>query len=440
MATARKVQLTTSDSGVFSSGIREDSAQVASELLQENLENHHVYFNNMGFHNHIVHHLLSIFALGATPEEIRDAYNRNKGYQRPALPADEAVIQSLYDKEGFKKYLGRDKNYPSYLAFFQQEIEKKGVEKVLNEYLFSGEDNAENLLARLFGGLIHPLIHLGFGIEFNQPAIIAEALAQAAIHEDWSGPRFLWPAEKLAGGIGKPGKKTLLQILEEIRGDENLTRSAHWEDGNKMRDGVLRRAPDEMLKYAAEFTVSEDQVEEKLAEMTNAVVYYSSAAQNPPKQVKFDFFLIHCLNSSIFFSKIVSLPFLDIKTRLRLLEWKGRLDLLLYVSRGAPQLLVDEVTTYPASKSWETIFKHCVAHPSDDGHLPKLARAVAHGEDVCRKFESQATERGLKITGDMWLRIGNMVMDSTSDQGPLWVRSTGFKEAWAEFPERRHRL
>ena len=120
-------------------------------------------------------------------------------------------------------------------------------------------------------GLIHPLIHFGFGIEFNQPAIIAEALAQAAIHEDWSGPMFLWPAEKLAGGIGKPGKKSLFQILEEIRGDENLTRSAHWEDGNKMRDGVLRRAPDEMLKYAAEFSVSEDQVEDKLAEMTNAV-------------------------------------------------------------------------------------------------------------------------------------------------------------------------
>ncbi|PLB51911.1 hypA-like protein [Aspergillus steynii IBT 23096] len=440
MATARKIQLTTSDSGVFSSGIREDSAQVASELLQEDLEKHHVYFNNMGFHNHLVHHILSIFVLGATPEEIRDAYNRNKGYQRPALPADKAVIQSLYDKEGFKKCLGRDRNYPNFLEFFQQEIEKKGVENVLNEYLFSGDENAESMLARLFGGLIHPLIHLGFGIEFNQPAIIAEALAQTAIHEDWTGPMFLWPAEKLAGGIGKPGKKSLFQILEDIRGNEKLTGSAKWEDGNKLRDGVLRRAPDEMLRYAAEFTVSSDQMEAKLAEMINTVVYYSSAAQHPPKQVKFDFFLIHSLNSSIFFSKILSLPFLHTQTRLRLIEWKGRLDLLLYVSRGAPVLLLNEVTTYPASKSWETIFKHCNTHPGDDGHLAKLARAVAHGEAACRAFESQATERGLMITGDMWLKIGNMVMDSTSDQGPLWVRSTGFEQAWAEFQERRHRL
>ena len=31
------------------------------------------------------------------------------------------------------------------------------------------------------------MIHLGFGIEFNQPAIIAEALAQAAVHDNEIG-------------------------------------------------------------------------------------------------------------------------------------------------------------------------------------------------------------------------------------------------------------
>lgn len=120
-------------------------------------------------------------------------------------------------------------------------------------------------------GLIHPLIHLGFGIEFNQPAIVAEALAQAATHEDWTGPMFLLPAEKAAGGIGKPGKKTLLQILEEIRNNEKLANSAHWDDENRMRDGVLVRAPDEMIKHAAEFTISEDQIEEKLVEIVDTV-------------------------------------------------------------------------------------------------------------------------------------------------------------------------
>ena len=31
------------------------------------------------------------------------------------------------------------------------------------------------------------MIHLGFRVEFNQPEIIAEALAQVAVHDSWIG-------------------------------------------------------------------------------------------------------------------------------------------------------------------------------------------------------------------------------------------------------------
>jgi hypothetical protein len=122
-----------------------------------------------------------------------------------------------------------------------------------------------------YPGLIHPLIHLGFGLEFNQPAIVAQGLAQAAVHDDWIGREFFLPAEKIAGGIGKPGQKSLLQLLNELRADTALVESVRWGDANKIRDGVLTRAPGEMLKYAAQFTVSEEQVEERLADMINTV-------------------------------------------------------------------------------------------------------------------------------------------------------------------------
>ena len=69
-------------------------------------------------------------------------------------------------------------------------------------------------------GLVHPLIHLGFGIEFNQPAIIAQGLAQTAVHDDWLGRTFFLPAEKMAGGVGKPGQKSLLQLINEMRADK----------------------------------------------------------------------------------------------------------------------------------------------------------------------------------------------------------------------------
>lgn len=100
---------------------------------------------------------------------------------------------------------------------------------------------------------------------------MAQALAQAAVHEDKLGRDFFLPAEKIASGTEKPGRKSLGQLLNEIRKDETLSRSVKFTDAVKIRDGVLRRAPQEMLKYAAQYTVSEHQLEERLAEMINNV-------------------------------------------------------------------------------------------------------------------------------------------------------------------------
>lgn len=51
--------------------------------------------------------------------------------------------------------MGKEANYPNFLAFFQKEIEKDGgdVGRVLNEYLFKGDDVAESMFSRLFGGM-----------------------------------------------------------------------------------------------------------------------------------------------------------------------------------------------------------------------------------------------------------------------------------------------
>lgn len=116
-------------------------------------------------------------------------------------------------------------------------------------------------------GFLHPLIHLGFGVEFKQPAIVAEALAEAASHDIWIAA-FLQGAEKAAKG--KRSSKSMVTLLDEIRADQKLSTAAHWDDGNKIRDGIMKRAPDEMLKYASQWVVEPDQLEEKTAEMINA--------------------------------------------------------------------------------------------------------------------------------------------------------------------------
>jgi Questin oxidase-like len=433
MATASHVELSTNNTGVFHGPVvNSESAKAASRVLQENHDRYHIFFNPDGFHNHIAHHVLTIYALGATEQEIQKAYDINKDYQRPQNPVEEGVVEEMTDRAHFARYLGQEKHFRDYEIFFQKEIEAKGWESVLNEHLFAGDEHADALLVRMYAGFLHPIIHLGFGVEFKQPAIIAEALAEAAVHSDWIG-KLLLPAEEVAAK--EKSEKNLFDLIKQIQANENIVNAPRWEDGNKIRDGLLARAPDEMIALAAQWQVKADELEKKTAEMINAAAYFTGAAQNPPKQVKFDFYYMHCINCSIFFSSFLKQDWLSTSNKIRLLEWKGRLDLAMYASRKSPKLLLNEITDYAPkqpSDGWEQIFKRVDRH-RDDGHAAKLVRVVAHGQQASGPFEAKGS---WPIQGDSWLKLAHMVIDSVEDDGSHWVRSTGFPQAWEEFHDR----
>ena len=432
MATASHVELSINVPGVFSGpNISAESAKTASQILQENHDKYHIFFNSDGFHNHIAHHVLSIYALGATKQEIQKAYDINKDYQRPQNPAQRKIVQDMSAKAIFAKFLGQEKYFSDYKVFFEKEIESKGWEAVLNERLFSGDEYADALLVRMYSGFLHPIIHLGFGVEFRQPAIIAEALAQAAIHTDWIG-KFLLPTEKMA--TKQKSKKSLFDLIKEIQANEKIINAPHWEDSNKIRDGLLVRAPDELITISAQWQVEPDELEKKTAEMISAAAYFTGAAQNPPKQVKFDFYYMHCINCSIFFFSFLKQEWLSTSNKIRLLEWKGRLDLAMYASRKAPKLLMHEITDYAPKQpsSWEQIFTRVDRH-EDDGHSAKFIRALAHGQRACGPFEEEGS---WPIRGNSWLQLAHMVIDSVEDDGNRWVRSAGFAQAWERFHDR----
>lgn len=45
------------------------------------------------------------------------------------------------------------------------------MEKVFNNFAFHPK-----MFPRLFSGAFHPLIHLGYGVEFQIPAVLAEGI------------------------------------------------------------------------------------------------------------------------------------------------------------------------------------------------------------------------------------------------------------------------
>jgi hypothetical protein len=440
MATASRVELIPEVAGVYHvPRITTESAKIGSQLLQENHDKNHMYFNQDGFHNHIAHHLLTIFALGATPEQIQHAFDNNNGHQRPQYPISTRNVQDMGSREKFKEFLGQEKYFHDYEVYFQEEVEAKGWQAVLNEHLFAGDDHADRLLTRMYAGFYHPIIHLGFGVEFEQPAIIIEALAQAAIHSGWVAD-FLLGAEKQAKDAKTP-TKSMVQLLAECRANNVIKSSPHYDDGNKIRDGIFVRAKEEMTAVVSQWRVSPPDLRKKTAEMINTVAFFAGAAQMPPKAVKFDFFYMHCVNCSIFFDAFLRQDWLDDAHKCRLLEWKGRMDIVLYVSRGSPELREEEIRRYVPKRDgdgWNGIITRVDAL-EDDGHAAKLVRALAHGEGFCQEFETQGkTGEQLPVHGDMFLKLGHMAIDSVEGEHPegKWVRNCGFAKAWQKVPER----
>ncbi len=111
----------------------------------------------------------------------------------------------------------------------------------------------------------------------------------------------------------------------------------------------------------------------------------------------------------------------------------------MYASRRSPEPVLDEIINYKPqrpsgdqAKPWENIFERVVDFP-DDGHASKLARVLAHGEQICAPYEGN---EHFRIKKDMWLQLGHMAIDSVEAAGDHWVRSAGFDEAWDEVGNR----
>ncbi|KAH8908431.1 HypA protein [Coniochaeta sp. PMI_546] len=434
-STPYQIHISPDNTGLLGLKQTEEASKKVSELLQKDLEEHHVFFNQDGFHNHISHHLLALYGTGAGPQHLQKGYDGNAGYQRRTLPVHEPVVTELKSWDHAKNYLGKEKYYPDFLRFFQGEIERTSWQEVMNEYVFKGDEAADALFSRLFAGFLHPAIQLMYGVEWDQPAMVAMALAQTAVHSNDLGP-FMLESEKAARS-SSADMPSIASLYEAVKANKKLASAAQMKDANKVRDGVLKRARDEMLQLASRIRVRPEQLEEKTVEMyDNAVYIAASAAIHPPKIPKFDFFLIHHVNASPLWLTINAQPWIRTETKVRLLEWKIRLDLVQYAARACPPLSLNNITSYkpkdkPERKSLEIISR--LHNLDDDGHAIKLGRAAAVCQQVSKKYEDKSW---LTIKGDSaWSQVCHLIVDSVEAPGQNWVRTAGLDEAWNDIPD-----
>lgn len=187
-----------------------------------------------------------------------------------------------------------------------------------------------------------------------------------------------------------------------------------------------------------------------------ATVYMTALAQRPDKAVKFDFFFMHCANTSYFFSVFNHMTWISQPVKARIVECMGRLHLLMYASAKAPELRPQDLLDYEPEKpaGWESIYARAAEY-ADDGHTSKLIRAIKNGAIVTADLEDAP---GIRLKRADFLTMAHMVMDSVEamdrpdfkmpDAGTTgyeyaaeldpfvqrvvvrWLRWAGFPEAW----------
>ncbi|KAJ2913561.1 hypothetical protein MD484_g6850, partial [Candolleomyces efflorescens] len=172
-------------------GVSPSSTKVLLEVLKHNHEHWHIFFNDQHFHNHAPHRSLALWAMGADGDVIRAGYEKDCGYEKPRI-----VSPGKISKENFTEHLGDERYYRGYLEFFEASLKHDGISHTLEEYLFSPSANVgvkeglfdedapqPHMLARFFSGVVHPVIHAGYGLEFGLPGMLAEGLAQTAVQQ-----------------------------------------------------------------------------------------------------------------------------------------------------------------------------------------------------------------------------------------------------------------
>ncbi|KAI1487490.1 hypothetical protein F5X96DRAFT_649724 [Biscogniauxia mediterranea] len=436
MSTARTIQITPDNTGLWRIRQSESAARKTSELLQKDLELHHVYFNDAGYHDHISHHLLALYGTGASAEDIEKAYNDNTSYQRPAMKTHGNPVEDFKDWEKAKKCLGKGQYYPDFLAYFQAEIERLGWQKTIHEHMFKGDERSEDMLLRMFAGLVHPLLQLMYGVEWQQPAMVAMGLAQAAVHRD-ELRAFIHASEEAAKSASTPMPR-ITSLLDAVRADKQLSTSCTMDELTKIDGGHFSKVGDEAVKIASQVKVNPDELEERTVEMYNTSIYEGAAAAlRPGKDAKFDFFLIHHINVCPIFLVLNGQEWISTADKARMLEWKIRLDLIQYAVRRCPPLSLDSIASYVPRDgklvSESNLLRRLHAL-EDDGHVSKLFRAVRIGRDISKKYEDK--EWLMIKDEDLWTKIEHMVIDSAESPGPRMVRFAGMDEAWDEVHDR----
>jgi len=370
------------------------SKQTVEKLLTKDFDTHHCYFNERGFHNHLSHHILAAYDLGASKELLEAVWKEEEKMQRPILlegVKDDDVKGGVTPvgeiKEGnWREYLGEQKSYAALLHFFGEEVKKLGAVDTVEKYIFSSgaNENGTEMLIRLVSGALHPFIQLGYAAEFgSDPALVSAALAQAAIHKySDTGVEAFRYVPPSSGAKKLP----LLQVLGEYLHSDILKPVMPYKPeglfNERLRDafGEGTQRSKEIARICSLWDLPDNGkfTEEDLERVVEEAIWFSTlnfaGTSKKGRKPRLDFFLMHGLTSSLFIRSLCKNLVKNPESQVRLIRHWLAVILIVSIVRGRPQVDGNVVMGY-TDRALPPNFRNVVPQPSDDA-VPKPGDGV----------------------------------------------------------------
>ncbi|RPD56818.1 hypothetical protein L226DRAFT_492010 [Lentinus tigrinus ALCF2SS1-7] len=431
-------------------GITRASSEALVKTLKDDHVKWHAFFNDRGFHNHASHHLVAIYAMGAGGPLIEEAYQTHVVYMKPAFESPEPITA-----ENFRKHLGKREFYNSYLEYFRALLLKEDVTYVIEEYLFSAKSNIggpgieghPRMLNRFLAAIVHPMIHVGNGLELGLLGLVAEGLAQAAVHHD-DGDTLIPPSlfeketesatsaidrltallpslslNKAPKPISTSGTKNTgvhaFTILARVLADQRFTPASLGLSSATMDPSLFERMNEQIGGAVVELTnewiaglegegATAEAIAQKIEEVAwmGALAYgvggWAARESATTKKFNADFFYMHLVTSSLFLPTFAA--YLSPQSTVLLLRSYFAVTLSWYIARGCAALPIrafyDNVTAWPVPPGAPTKPVKDTLTPGDaapNPWLPIVQTTIVHpAEHLCK------TQRALMHNADLY--------------------------------------
>ncbi|KAI3605299.1 hypothetical protein WG66_013067 [Moniliophthora roreri] len=377
-----------------------EATQKLRELLKLNHKNWHIFYDEIGRHDRITHNLLALWSLGSNAEVLQSAYNLHVKLQSPigGERTEQITKENVWDHLGDRAY------YKAYLDFFTSVVRDMGPAAALEEYVFSekanfGSKNKEGkypeMLNRFLGGVLHAVIHVGYGAEFGLPGMWVEGLAQAAVNEASSGtltPPSLFEATE-STALAKKDKNGVhaFTILTRVLKDKRF--EIQFDNFFATFQSVMNQCGAACVEYTEDWLPSPNSLEmiqQKIQELEWALTLMCVVPgfQGEEKEYNADFLAMHFVTSSLFLRPLVS--FLSPRSQVLLLRTYFSSCLAVWTILGRPQLDLEGFFASPLHPESSSVAKHKFALATNTNPNPWLdvfARAIVHPDDHVPKFQ-----------------------------------------------------